>query len=211
MEEYRRWEDNIKMDLKEIGVDLMRIGMVPGSLWAVTGTRRLSVATCEVCLTTAVTFPLARKYVKHEQGCPHFSVSQLSAVYPTTNNIPSLYPKTNYLPTLYPKTNYISTSTRQPIIYQHSTRKLIIYQHLPDNQLSTNSLPDNQLSTQIDYVPENKQLFTPTIIYLNQQFTLNTSLVDKQNLLVPITYPNELPTRTNLLPEPTIHPKQKSS
>ena len=23
MEEYRRWEDNIKMDLKEIGVDVM--------------------------------------------------------------------------------------------------------------------------------------------------------------------------------------------
>ena len=30
MEEYRRWEDNIKMDLKEIGVDVMsllRIGI----------------------------------------------------------------------------------------------------------------------------------------------------------------------------------------
>ena len=24
MEEYRRWEDNIKLDLKEIGVDVMR-------------------------------------------------------------------------------------------------------------------------------------------------------------------------------------------
>ena len=23
MEEYRRWEDNIKMDLKEIGIDVM--------------------------------------------------------------------------------------------------------------------------------------------------------------------------------------------
>ena len=23
MEEYRRWEDNVKMDLKEIGVDVM--------------------------------------------------------------------------------------------------------------------------------------------------------------------------------------------
>ena len=30
MEEYRRWEDNIKMDLKEIGVDVMRWVLMRG-------------------------------------------------------------------------------------------------------------------------------------------------------------------------------------